>query len=96
MAGSAGAIFLFWLLWRIAGNAEKTCGTLALACSPTASSSSGGHGDARLSVAGTPDAPAADALLHLVYFFLMLIAGCLLGKYLLKTKVWRWRCSCWP
>ena len=28
--------------------------------------------------------------LHLVYFFLCLISGSLLGKYLLKTKVWRW------
>jgi hypothetical protein len=28
--------------------------------------------------------------LHLVYFFLALIAGCLLGKYLLKASVWRW------
>jgi hypothetical protein len=28
--------------------------------------------------------------LHLVYFFLMLVGGCLLGKYLLKSSVWRW------
>jgi len=28
--------------------------------------------------------------LHLVYFFLMLMIGCLLGKYVLKAKVWRW------
>jgi hypothetical protein len=28
--------------------------------------------------------------LHLIYFFLMLIGGCLVGKYLLKASVWRW------
>jgi hypothetical protein len=28
--------------------------------------------------------------LHLVYYFLALIAGCLLGKYLLKDNKWRW------
>ncbi len=28
--------------------------------------------------------------LHLVYFFLPLMAGCLLEKYILKATVWRW------
>jgi hypothetical protein len=28
--------------------------------------------------------------LHLVYLFLTLMAGCLLGKYLLKARIWRW------
>jgi hypothetical protein len=28
--------------------------------------------------------------LHLVYFFLVLTAGCLLGKFVLKQHVWRW------
>jgi hypothetical protein len=28
--------------------------------------------------------------LQTVYFFLTLIAGCLLGKYLLKASIWRW------
>ena len=28
--------------------------------------------------------------LHLIYFFMTLIAGCLIGKYLLKAGVWRW------
>jgi hypothetical protein len=28
--------------------------------------------------------------LHLIYFFLPLIAGCLVGKHLLKNSVWRW------
>jgi len=28
--------------------------------------------------------------LHLVYFFMTLIGGCLLGKYLLKASIWRW------
>ena len=28
--------------------------------------------------------------LHLVYFFLVLMGGCLLGKYVLKARLWRW------
>ncbi len=28
--------------------------------------------------------------LHLVYFFLTLLGGCLLGRYLLKASLWRW------
>jgi hypothetical protein len=28
--------------------------------------------------------------LHLIYVFMTLVGGCLLGKYLLKSRVWRW------
>jgi hypothetical protein len=28
--------------------------------------------------------------LHLVYYFLTLLSGCLLGQYLLKASLWRW------
>ncbi len=28
--------------------------------------------------------------LHLIYLFMSLIAGCLLGRYVLKASVWRW------
>jgi hypothetical protein len=28
--------------------------------------------------------------LHLIYCFLTLVGGCLLGKYLLKSSTWRW------
>lgn len=28
--------------------------------------------------------------LHLVYFFLTVVGGCMLGKYLLRTSAWRW------
>ena len=28
--------------------------------------------------------------LHLIYFFLTLVGGCLLGRYLLKGNAWRW------
>jgi len=28
--------------------------------------------------------------LQLVYFFMTLVGGCLLGKYLLKASIWRW------
>jgi hypothetical protein len=28
--------------------------------------------------------------LHLIYFFMTLLGGCLLGRYLLKASLWRW------
>ena len=28
--------------------------------------------------------------LHLIYYFLTMVAGCLLGKYVLRASVWRW------
>jgi hypothetical protein len=28
--------------------------------------------------------------LHIIYFFLTLVGGCLMGRYLLKTSAWRW------
>ena len=90
--GALGPLFLFWLLWRMAhkrgdtmlarfslavffyGVFQQTVAMVVLA-SP---------GLVRL----TPMQPMR--FLHLIYFFLTLVGGCLLGKFFLKDIPWRW------
>jgi hypothetical protein len=90
--GALGPLFLFWLLWRIARKqGDKTLARFALAVFS--------YGVFQQSVAMivlkspalvrlTPMQPMR--FLHLIYFFLTLVGGCLLGKYLLKASRWRW------
>jgi hypothetical protein len=85
-------LVLFWLLWRIARKRGETLlARFALAVFL--------YGVFQLAVAmlmlGFPAlirlAPLQPMrFLHLIYFFLMLMGGCLLGRYLLKTSLWRW------
>lgn len=90
--GALGPLFLFWLLWRIAlKQGKKTLARFALAVFT--------YGVFQQAVAMivlkspalvrlTPMQPMR--FLQLIYFFLTLVGGCLLGKYLLKTSAWRW------
>jgi hypothetical protein len=90
--GALGPLVLFWLLWRFAskrGNTMLARFSMAVVC----------YGVFQQAVAIIINAiPALARLiplqpmrfLHLVYFFLTLVAGCLAGKYILKAKVWRW------
>jgi hypothetical protein len=90
--GALAPLFLFWLLWRMARRQNETVlARFALAVFA--------YGVFQQTVAmlllGFPSLVRITPLqpmryLHLVYFFLALISGCLLGKYLLKAKVWRW------
>jgi len=90
--GALAPLFLFWLLWRIALKRGETVlarfalGVLAYGLfqqlfaimvlkSPAL---------ARL----TPLQPMR--FLHLIYFFMILAGGCLMGKYLLKANPLRW------
>ena len=90
--GALVPLILFWLLWRVAHKRGETLlarfslaifvyGVFqqALAMIVLAPSSL---------VRITPLQPMR--YLHILYVFLMLIGGCLLGKYLLKASVWRW------
>jgi hypothetical protein len=90
--GALAPLFLFWLLWRIARqHNEKLLARFALAvflfgCFQQT---------VAMIVLAIPSlirlAPLQPMrFLHLIYFFLMLTGGCLLGKHLLKTSVWRW------
>jgi len=90
--GVVAPLFLFWLLWRFA----KKQGEKPLACFALAVFL---YGVFQLAVAILMLTPAAlirllplqpMRFLQLVYVFMTLIGGSLLGKYLLKARGWRW------
>jgi hypothetical protein len=90
--GALAPLALFWLLWRTAEKrGERLLARFALAVLL--------YGVFQLAVAmimlGIPAlirlAPLQPMrFLQLVYFFMILTGGCLLGKFLLKASVWRW------
>lgn len=90
--GAIAPIFLFWLLWRIALKKDETrLARFALGVFA--------YSVFQLAIAfvmlGSPAlirlAPLQPMrFLHLVYYFMVLIGGCLLGKYCLKQSAWRW------
>jgi hypothetical protein len=90
--GALAPLVLFWLLWRIARRRGETLlARFALAVFA--------YGVFQLAVAMIISAiPALIRLapmspmrfLHLVYVFMTLMGGCLLGKYVLKASIWRW------
>jgi hypothetical protein len=90
--GVVAPLGLFWLLWRIAQRrGEKLLARFALAVFA--------YGAFQLAVAmimlGIPAlirlAPMQPMrFLHLIYVFMTLVGGCLVGKYLLKARIWRW------
>ena len=90
--GALAPLFLFWLLWRIAARRGETrLARFSLAIfiygvfqQLVALIMLGPPAFVRL----TPFQPMR--FLHLIYVFLCLIGGGLIGKYLLKARVWRW------
>ena len=90
--GALAPLLLFWLLWRVASKRGETkLARLSLAIFAyglfqqiVALAVLGVPGLVRL----TPMQPMR--FLHLIYVFLCLIGGGLMGRYLLKTQVWRW------
>ena len=90
--GALAPLFLFWLLWRVAHrHGETRLARFALAVFA--------YGVFQQIVAMailTPDAlvrltPLQPMrYLQLVYIFMALAGGGLLGRFLLKTRVWRW------
>lgn len=90
--GALAPLFLFWLLWRWA----RKQGDTPLARFALAVFAYGVFQQAlAMLMLGFPSLIRLTPLqpmryLHLVYFFLVLIAGCLLGKYALKASLWRW------
>jgi hypothetical protein len=90
--GALAPLILFWILWRVAQKRGET----VLARFAVAVFAYGVFQQAvAMVMLGFPSQVRLTPLqpmryLHLVYVFLALIAGCLLGKYLLKASVWRW------
>jgi hypothetical protein len=90
--GAIAPLFLFWLLWRVAEKRGKNLlARFALAVFA--------YGVFQQAVAlvmlGTPALVRLTPLqpmrfLHLIYIFMVLIAGSLAGKFLLKASIWRW------
>jgi hypothetical protein len=90
--GALAPLLLFWLLWRVA---RKRCKTVLARFALAVFSYGVFQQAAAMIMLGFPSLVRLTPLqpmryLHLVYFFLILIAGCLAGKYLLKASVWRW------
>ena len=90
--GALGPLLLFWLLWRVAQRREeKLLARFALAvfayCAFQQAVAMIIQAPASL-VRLTPLQPMR--YLQIAYFFLALVAGCLLGRYVLRTKAWRW------
>ena len=90
--GVIGPLALFWILWRVAARRGET----ALAQFSVAVLA---YGVFQQCVATAMLAPPVWVrlaslqpmrYLHLVYFAMALVGGCLAGKYLLKASVWRW------
>lgn len=90
--GALGALFLFWLLMRLAQKRGQTLlSRFAFAVLVY------GVFQQLVAIAMlTPPSLARLAplqpmrYLQIVYCFLALFAGCLIGEYLLKGRVWRW------
>lgn len=90
--GAMGPLVLFWLLWRLALKRNET----KLARFALAVFSYGVfHQAVAMVVLKSPSLVRLTPMqpmrfLHLVYYFLALIVGCLMGKYLLRDNKWRW------
>lgn len=90
--GALAPLFLFWLLWRKARQHNET----VLARFALAVFAYGVFQQLfAMAILAPPSLVRLTPLqpmryLQLVYFFLALIGGCLLGKFLLKASVWRW------
>jgi hypothetical protein len=90
--GALAPLLLFWILWRVAmRRGEVRLAQFSLAVFA--------YGVFQQIVALGVLGPQAFVrlmpfqpmrYLHLVYVFLCLIGGALLGRYLLKARVWRW------
>ncbi len=90
--GALAPLFLFWLLWRISERHKHTL----LARFALAVFVYGVFQQTVALVMLTPPslirlAPLQPMrYLQLIYYFMALLAGCLLGRFLLKGRIWRW------
>jgi len=90
--GAIGPLVLFWLLWRIAvKRREAKLAKFAVAVFAYGVV----HQAASMIVIGSPALVRLTPMqpmryLHLIYVFMVLIGGCLIGKYFLKASALRW------
>jgi len=92
LLGAFAPLVLFWLLWRFADKRGETkLARLALAILSFGIFQQ----IVALVVLGVPALVRLTPMqpmrfLHLIYVFLCLIGGAMMGRYLLKASVWRW------
>jgi hypothetical protein len=90
--GALAPLLLFWLLWRVA---RKRGETLLARFAAALFVYGVFHQALAMVVIWSPPLVRLVPLqpmryLHLLYFLFVLIAGCLLGKFVLKRNAWRW------
>jgi hypothetical protein len=90
--GALAPIFLFWLLWRFA---EKRGDTKLARFSMAVFSYGVFQQIAAMVILGSPGLVRITPMqpmryLHLIYFFMTLVGGCLLTKHLVRSSAWRW------
>ncbi|MGO9938302.1 MAG: hypothetical protein ACLPH3_11585 [Terracidiphilus sp.] len=90
--GALAPLFLFWLLWRIA---EKRGATLLARFAMAVFAYGVFQQVAAMVILGSPHLVRITPMqpmryLHLIYFFMALVAGCLLAKFGVKSSPWRW------
>jgi hypothetical protein len=90
--GALAPLVLFWLLWRVARKRGETMLARFAAAALVYGVFQQALAMAVLWPASlvrlTPLQPMR--YLHLLYFLFLMIAGCLLGKFVLKRNAWRW------
>jgi hypothetical protein len=90
--GAIAPLLIFWGLWRIASNRGNTLlARFSLAVFIYGVFQQG----VAIIMLGSPALIRLTPLqpmrfLHLIYFFLVLVAGGALGKFIIKASVWRW------
>ncbi len=90
--GALAPIFLFWLLWRFA---ERRGDTRLARFSMAVFAYGIFQQIAAMVILGSPGLVRLTPMqpmryLHLIYFFMTLIGGCLLTKHLIRSSAWRW------
>jgi hypothetical protein len=90
--GALAPLFLFWLLWRVAERRGQTkLARFSLAVAAYGAFQQIGA----IVILGSPALVRLMPLqpmryLHLIYYFMTLVAGCLLAEYWVKSSTWRW------
>jgi hypothetical protein len=90
--GALAPLFLFWLLWRMA---RKRGETLLVRFAAAVFVYGVFHQALAMAILWPSSLVRLAPLqpmryLHLLYFLFVLIAGCLLGKFVLRRSAWRW------
>ena len=90
--GALAPLFLFWLLWRVAGKHGETILARFAAAVLIYGAFHQALAMAMLWPASLVRLTQLQPMrfLHLLYFLLVMVAGCLLGKFVLKRNAWRW------